>query len=183
LTNRVCFCLFHGLNDPNKLLLIFLVGETPASGVNRAAFRSAWRYAAELKGDPLPICPTPDCIGIVGPSFSGSLGGLRSLIDDLKKESDAEREAHPNDANVVADPKDIFLISGTATSPPEISHLPFHFCTAIGNDSNLLKALINFKEGVLWPGESGRVALLVEAETGYGAQVSKEIEGQPKAQD
>ena len=69
--------------DPAKdLLLVFLVGETPTSGISRVAFNRAWTYATTLADGELPICGnSKPCIGILGPNFTGSMASLRLLLD------------------------------------------------------------------------------------------------------
>src|SRR5207244_179813 len=82
---------------PEKdLLMVFLVGETPTDGINRAAFNQAWDYAVNLVDTPLPICGNArdnpkSCVAILGPSFTGSLPSLKLLLDNRPpKSSDHE---------------------------------------------------------------------------------------------
>src|ERR1035437_851178 len=107
---------------PEKdLLLVFLVGEAPTSGINRVAFDRAWTYASELGSEPLPICQkarsnSKSCIAILGPSFTGSLPSLKLL---LERKSAAKRY-------------ETFVISGAITGEdPSTLKLPAetHFCT------------------------------------------------------
>lgn len=180
--------LFHGTADPNQLLFVFLVGETPTSGINRVAFRQAWKYAAALKTDSLPVCPaapasaagpssgaqSPNpCIGILGPSFSGSVAPFLTLLDDLQNES---AETGP------PSPGQIFLISGSTTSPPAISRSSLYFCTAVESDKAALNALRQYLAAADLPLERQSSAVLVEAETGYGSEISKEISKDPQSE-
>src|SRR5579862_6981281 len=81
------------LRDPQdrKLLLIFLVGETPTTGIHKAAMFSAldqmarfypWdsKHAELPPGFPQVSDPTA-ALSIMGPSFSGSATALRFVID------------------------------------------------------------------------------------------------------
>ncbi|HUA83754.1 MAG TPA: hypothetical protein VMB85_07835 [Bryobacteraceae bacterium] len=58
-----------------QALLIFLVPETPTSGLSRTAFYAAMNIADAL-------APRGSSIGIVGPSFSGSLHSLDSALNE-----------------------------------------------------------------------------------------------------
>jgi hypothetical protein len=57
----------------NNLLFVFLIGETPTTGINGVAFRIARAYMRAF-GDP------PE-VRIVGPTFSGSYYSLSQLIE------------------------------------------------------------------------------------------------------
>lgn len=59
--------------DP-ELLLIFLAGEKPTSGIDREQFRNARAYMKALQRDPEEVL-------IQGPTFSGSFYSLRKLIE------------------------------------------------------------------------------------------------------
>jgi hypothetical protein len=155
--------LFRRRADPNqldlsnRLLLVFLVGETPTSGINRVAFHNAWNYATNLKTKDLNICPSGavSCMGILGPSFSGSVPSLSRLLD-------------------VAGPlgtksgDDIFVISGAVTSPPPVTG--FHFCTTVESDKSALAA---FKDYLYQVSKGGLFAFLAEDETEYGEKFTE----------
>jgi hypothetical protein len=74
--------------DPQRreLLLTFLVGEEPTSGIHKLAFSSALEQATELSWE-LRSCsaddPTGPCnkIGLLTPYFSGSADSLRRTLD------------------------------------------------------------------------------------------------------
>ena len=169
--------LFRGQTKPDRLLLVFLVGETPTSGINRIAFHNAWNYATNLKNKNLGICP-PDagdqCMGILGPTFSGSVFSLSRLLCQAVVNQTASWETEP-DCNSkltewLEDP--IFVISGAATSPPPVKG--FHFCTTVERDDNALVAFRHYL-GCRPGSKPGQFALLVEDETGYGDMLSKAI--------
>lgn len=166
--------LFHGLTDPNRLLIVFLVGESPTSGVNRTAFHNAWEYATALAehGDAPPICPDdkPRCLAILGPSFSGSVASLEDLLRQHQCCDPAPKHTQF--------PSRVFVISGSTTSPPAMSIPPpseLHFCTAVENDTNSFLSLENYLQAVAVLQRDDPSALLIEAETGYGAEVSRSI--------
>lgn len=110
-----------------KLLVVFVIGETPTWGINRTAFRDALDQIAWLKGwlaadaehkePPAHLVdrfkaesiPSPlNEIRIVGPTFSGSVPSLRNAIEEWRR-SLATRLQVP----VVPS---IRIVSGTATS-------------------------------------------------------------------
>jgi hypothetical protein len=149
--------LFRHRVDPRRLLLVFLVGETPTSGINRIAFHNAWNYATKLKTGNLNICPSGadlQCMGILGPSFSGSVSSLKRLLPDPVLNSEPT--------------KPIFVISGAVTGPPPDPG--FDFCTTVESDMN---ALLAFKKYLGSKGE--RFAFLVEDETGYGENLTADV--------
>lgn len=65
--------------DP-RLLFVFLVADTPTSGVDGAQFRNAVAHIDDICGTPRG-CVDDGRIRIVGPTFSGSLASLRRLTD------------------------------------------------------------------------------------------------------
>jgi hypothetical protein len=144
------------------LLLVFLVGETPTSGINRAAFEKAWTYATKLGDTELPVCHNAKpCVAIVGPSFTGSLPSLKLLLEGAS-----------------ATGYESFVISGAVTGDdPSTRNLPAkaHFCTTIETDANrwqvLQQLLTSLSKWAFW--ESGgeplkHFAILGEDETEYG---------------
>lgn len=148
--------LFRGRGDPHKLLLVFLIGETPTSGINRIAFSKARSYAASLKTTELPICQGAPCSGILGPVFTGSLASLRLLLEE-----ESSLPARPT-----------FVVSGTITGAGRDS-LPLkdtHFCSTIERGDNTRAAFLEYlKMRSLFGGDvSDQFAYLVEDETAYG---------------
>ncbi len=156
--------LFRHSDDPERLFLIFLVGETPTSGVNRKAFIKAREYVRELgeKGVNLPICGGVDCEAILGPSFTGSLPSLKRLLNS--DEDKRPRETQP--------PK--IVISGSvsgATAETKGYLAPAHFCTTLAPEDERQYALSQYlPESILagTPTGSPLFAYLREDETAYG---------------
>jgi hypothetical protein len=85
------------LSDPSSVLYIFLVGETPTSGVDGLQIQRAFHYEDELKNvtENSHAFQQPtfarsfralDAISIIGPTFSGSAFPLRQAIDLELKE-------------------------------------------------------------------------------------------------
>jgi hypothetical protein len=135
-------------DDGNKrLLVVFLVGETPTRGVNKTALRDAldeiawlsrWKLndspppqyltdgtcltkGPSLAGNPVDPCPNRHEIRIVGPSFSGSAASIRNTLTEWL---DVQGNY----------PVKIHIVSGTATAvgdqldiqPDESTRVDFH---------------------------------------------------------
>jgi len=163
---------------PEKdLLMVFLVGETPTDGINRAAFNQAWDYATNLANTPLPICGNArndpkSCVAILGPSFTGSLPSLKLLLDNRSAKSPGHQT---------------FVISGAVTGEdPSTATLPenTHFCTTIETDQNrwavFTQVLNHLSKASFWDA-TGEVpkhfALLGEDQTEYGNLQKVVIDG------
>ena len=74
------------------LLLVFLVGETPTSGVHKLALRSALLQIKDLsakKKDLSPTAPTHEPILVMGPYFTGSAPSLQATLKEWNKEEGA----------------------------------------------------------------------------------------------
>lgn len=86
----------------NNLLFVFVIGETPTTGINGVAFRIARAYMRAF-GD------APE-VRIVGPSFSGSYYSLSQLIEDdyLRSTKQQGQRAPPSPRYIVR--------TGSATS-------------------------------------------------------------------
>jgi hypothetical protein len=157
--------LFRGLNDPHQLLLVFLVGETPTSGINRVAFRSAWVYADALKNRELPICQKRpnegSCMGILGPTFTGSLASLRLLLD------------WKNNWTGGSTPAAVAVISGAVTGVLGNPLAPSHFCTTLETDYQKQAVLFDYTANI----SPRQFAFLEEDETAYGARRLFELDG------
>ncbi len=170
--------LFRERENPEHLLLVFLVGETPTSGVNRIAFLKAWKYREDLETDPpLPMCTDPSahvpprCAAILGPSFTGSLPSLKRLLAELKISAEPKISTGlkplPKNQSVKQFPTTV-IISGAVTGiqPGEsVASLdPAHFCTTLETQTNRRAAL----EEYLGPERFKSFAELREDETLYG---------------
>lgn len=70
------------------LLLVFLTGETPSSGINKVAFAKAVRYIQKLRSKVEEVGMKtddfkPDELRLAGPRFSGSLHALKVALLEL----------------------------------------------------------------------------------------------------
>jgi hypothetical protein len=128
--------VFRGVNAP--LLAVFLVGETPTSGVDREQFRHAACYANKLGKD-------AGMVGILGPFFSGSFKSLDRAMADVKMSASTR------------------IVSGTTTSRKLVQGFSGHdFRAAVEDDESAYCFLLEQFQG--WE----RVAVLSEDGTGYG---------------
>jgi hypothetical protein len=142
--------LFRDANETRKrLLVVFLVGETPTEGVHKRAFESALKQA-----NAPPFSPGLSQIKVLGPSFSGS-GTSMSLA--IREWATASNGSAP----------DVEIISGSATgiTKGRFEHnvgITYH--TTIIPDESSMDALLS------WLGESQgqNVAILSEENTLYG---------------
>jgi hypothetical protein len=113
--------LFRDRTQP-RLLIVFVVGETPTSGVNKAALRDALDQVTWLNGwqtsehQPAQHLVTmfqkaanASVIRIVGPTFSGSAASLRNALDDWRHYSTLK-------VPTPGDPLSVNIVSGTATA-------------------------------------------------------------------
>jgi len=136
--------------------VVFLVGETPTWGVRTKQLGAALARIP-LEGPPLAhVVP----LKLLGPTFSGTAASLRAALFNWGA---------------------FELVSGTATSP----NLPglfrgalTHFSATVPNDDDLINAMLEY----LRPrgGETGRIAILSEAGTAYGKNVSGTKEQAPR---
>ncbi len=99
-----------------RLLVVFLVGETPTAGVHKEALLSALRQIDRLSG------PNNSTIKILGPAFSGSAESMESTLRDWL----AERGQQQNGI-AKAHKLEITIVSGSATAAP-IASSPSENC-------------------------------------------------------
>jgi hypothetical protein len=160
---------------PDELLVVWIVGETPTTGISKTAFARAIADHSTVVGNPpadaeLIPCdeevPT-DIVGantapvrILGPTFSGSVPSLDRAIRAWK--------ACVGNVNPAPD---ITIISGSATAVPlagkafAIGDAPFH--ATVASDDSALTALLDYLREIHHVGID-EVALLTEANTDYG---------------
>jgi len=158
--------LFRDPQD-RKLLLIFLVGETPTTGIHKQAMFSALEQMAQFyPWDPehgnLPsefpaVSEGADTLRIMGPAFSGSAASLSFVLDKW-------HESHSNIPN-----ERFQIISGSATAIDSswISQAAQHqetFQATVPPDSETLQAIACYIDGLGYP----KIAILTEGNTAYG---------------
>ncbi len=146
-------CFLH-----HKPLFVFVVGETPTGGVRKKQFRNTLRILREIRG-PQTLTPgvVPQPLRILGPSFSGSLDSLASLLHQDADQHSGKDPLAP-----------VFVYSGTVTSRSAIDRFKQgHFVSFLENDDYSIAQFIRFAgtQGFL----SNEIAVLSEDETEYGS--------------
>lgn len=152
--------LFRRQNDDKTvdLRLLYVVGELPTSGVQRAALRAALRERRFLLDSVTTI--SPHQVRIVGPTFSGSSLSLRQVLDEAP-----ENGLMPEDT--------VTVVSGSASSYGNLATLSsstgpvIRFAATVHPNESLTRAL---RQSVLRPLgiPDQEVALLQESSTQYG---------------
>ncbi|MGO8815164.1 MAG: hypothetical protein ACLQVG_10980 [Terriglobia bacterium] len=162
--------LFRDPQD-RRLLLIFLVGETPTAGIHKEALFSALGqmsqfYPWDSKHSELPpgfpqvdSAVLPEAFRILGPSFSGSAESLRLVLEKW-------RESRSSFAQVRFQ-----IISGTATgidsswiAQAAVRQETFH--ATVPPDSETLPAVACYIAGL--SNRNNKIAILTEGNTAYG---------------
>jgi hypothetical protein len=71
----------NGASSKPTVLYVFLVAEASTAGIHGTQFSNAVQYVQQVckKSGDYAGCPTGNNIGILGPTFSGSLASLRAL--------------------------------------------------------------------------------------------------------
>ena len=160
--------LFRGTGRPEELVLVFLVGETPTSGIQREAMSAALDAIAKChsrEAQGIGGCENGE-IRILGPFFSGSTDSLRNSLF-VRKETDTRFK----------------IISGAATvennksmlnSPPRSS-----FAATVISDETLRSTFYEFLQRHIDPQHAGEVALFIEGGTVYGRSGSSVVQNDP----
>lgn len=158
----------------HRLLVVFVVGETPTSGIHKPALRKALQQSCELHNAFVSSLHAADCgnncppppINIMGPAFSGSEDSIAYAIHDWRSQG----SVGVGGTNCSA--AKIRMISGSATS---IDQKGFHdsdnidFKATIISDKAALSGLSDWIQKRGLGSRSGeRVAILAESNTGYG---------------
>ncbi len=152
-------CYLH-----HKPLFVFIVGETPTGGVRKSQFRNTLQILREIRGPQAVASGVQhqSLLRILGPSFSGSLDSLASLLHE-------DTNIHSLQAPFAP----VFIYSGTVTGRgamdrfnSEIAPAQGHFASFLENDDYSLAQFILFArtEG-FGPDE---IAVLSEDGTEYG---------------
>lgn len=155
--------LFRDRRGGNRLLLLFLAGETPTGGIHKVAFQHALWQIEQLDGwrKSKPEEATEKELRIVGPCFSGSDASLATLIREWISE--------------YLTPPKVRIISGSAIAVKDAllnqnGKVSF-YATVIERERAECKFYEYIKEINSWSnqGDDGpRVAVLSEAGTASG---------------
>jgi hypothetical protein len=131
--------------NPGRGLLstVFLVGESPKSGIARESFRNALQVIRAA-------VPEGETVRILGPTFSGSAESLKLALREVPRAEVISGSATATDLE-----KDL-------NDPPRAS-----FCRTVVPDQILQRHAYEFLEEKMgW--DPTKVALLIEADTAYG---------------
>jgi len=161
--------------DGGKLLVLFLVGETPTRGIHKTAFRNALDQIQRL---PTWLTAPHAPIRVLGPTFSGSADSLaialRNWLDELNE----------NDRELAR----VKIISGSATAIDKRKFLSFvshdekvTFYATVPYEPDAWCAFMNYlvqinagaAQGVEDLDQSPTIAILSETNTIYGQVVRK----------
>jgi hypothetical protein len=144
--------------EKNKLLILFLVGETPTYGVNQTVLLSALDQIAELSAGQTQI-------RLLAPLFSGSQDSLEFTLQKWLNKVGPQFRPH------------LKLISGSATAVDrnKFRHYigdqgEFH-ATVLPSDF-ITDSFIKYLKQL--DPKAGKIALLTEGNTAYGSAVRKE---------
>jgi hypothetical protein len=153
-----------------RLLLLFIVGERPTTGIHKRALRSAldqtawlsrWRSASEQAIDPFlsvipPVAADSDApeLRLMGPTYSGSADSLAFTLRTWLDSS-----------NLVAKPR-ITIVSGSATAiePGQFSAPIDYRMTTIPITATVFAKFVMSA----FKAKPDEIALLSEANTAYG---------------
>ena len=157
----------------NNLLFVFLIGETPTTGINGVAFRIARAYMRAL-GD------APE-VRIAGPSFSGSYYSLSQLIegDHIRVNQQQVQRAPPSPRYIVR--------TGSATSvdgADALKHTPRVDIRVNGIGENSKDHTRHFESvrdelGI----NSRQTAILAEDDTAFSRQFGRSPDKKGRSQE
>lgn len=158
--------------------LVFLVGESPTLGINRASFRAAGELGLQLKlacpapktspaGAPLTAQVGTTVLKLIGPSFSGSAQSLGEALTQLWDRSPPPFDSIRIESPSVSDPK---FKQHLGLKPPLSEQL--RYATHILN-SEQIQAMVYSQFG-----PSARIAWFTESRTGFGATVEEQASAQ-----
>ena len=165
-----------------KLLLLFLVGETPTSGIHKAAFSNALDQILALPewlGE-----RTKPKIRILGPTFSGSIVSLEIALNQGIETVFTRTQQRP----------DVQIVTGTATAINQDEFIKqigqigqignsasVTFNSTVPPDGEAERAFTNYliESGGISTGTGedprSEIAYLIESNTGYGQEVRDEL--------
>jgi hypothetical protein len=149
-----------------KMLLAFLVPETPTAGLDRELFAKAIQYRYALQKGELKI---------LGPSFSGSATSLRLALADAAFGTNSPN-LNDQRCEISAKPERRFrIVSGSATNPKNSSLLN---CPALGSTYRAARTSDNMTD--IWlqrwleSHQFTNLAILSESDTAYGDSFGRE---------
>ena len=150
----------------HRLLLVYLIGETPTSGIHKEPFRKALGQVCELRGLFKSAFPRVDCgdncppVSVLGPTFSGSQDSLMFALHDWRVQDKRCSGVK------------FRIISGSATTIDQSRFQKsdnLDFAATMIPDRLLMRELSGWiQEHGLGTSHGDRVAILSESNTAYG---------------
>jgi hypothetical protein len=138
-------------------LVVFVVGEEPTNGIHRTQFRNAAAWIAKLQGKQGSDGVLPS--RILGPSFSGSIPSLASLIHDLRTSSDEKIQVYSGN---VSGPRALEWFQSAVD--PGVAFASFQL-----SDDVLLNQFCAYLRRSKF--HLSRLAIISEDQTAYGSEV------------
>ena len=156
--------LFRSITDSRRLLVVFIVGETPTAGVHKAALKNALNQIQPACHRETPTAKCEYIFRLLAPSFSGSSESLVNAINSWKTRFLRTK---------------LVIVSGSATViqkeafEQKFKNVAPTFDSMVTGDSERLEA---FKRFLAERGISSRhTAILTEGNTLLGAEVREAI--------
>ncbi|MBO0719784.1 MAG: hypothetical protein J2P41_03125, partial [Blastocatellia bacterium] len=161
--------LFRNIKpEDHRLLLLFLVGETPTTGIHKEAFSNSLDQLARLHAAGIlqPAEAGNWHIRVLGPSFSGSATSLalsfKEFFDKRMLSAGAKVQVISGSATAI-DKNDMLCLTGN------YSRVTFN--TTVPLDTDVQKAFIKYLvdiHAIDRTAEEPQIAILTEANTDYG---------------
>jgi hypothetical protein len=203
-TTKPGLILFRGAEDTNELLILFIVGEVPTSGVSKLALSSALEQIADLSSivsspssqpSDTQSCPPQSMrVGMLGPGFTGSVPSLRLVLQAFSEwTGDAPRQKTKH--NQAMAPLCLTVISGNAAGVNQnefASGLSLNTkrltlgttgFTATINPNLAVKAALLDLLHEKFEAKSHDIAILRESDTAFGSQFASSVGTWPEYVD
>lgn len=154
-----------------QVLYVFVVAETPTTGINGQQFRNAADYVQALCSNVGAAgCASWDRIRIFGPTFSGSLSSLVRLTSTVKNQPDGERQPFTAYSGTVSSSSAIEKQGLPYTCDPE-KPCPLIFRTFVHDTESALRQFVldAINNGEIQCTQRPEIAILTETNTAYGS--------------
>jgi hypothetical protein len=172
-------------------LFVFLVSDTPTTGVNGKQFENALAYIGDVCGPATNCGENP--ITIIGPSFSGSLASLRHLTE-LRHEDFYAYSGTVSSACAVSDQgllgKEEILKPDWCSASPDTAHLrpvaagdKLQFISFMHYTEDALASFTKWLQTIRTEDQHCDIAIFSEAGTTYGVVGQLLKDNQPRASD
>jgi hypothetical protein len=176
--------LFRNITpEDRRLLILFLVGETPTTGIHKDAFSNALGQIVRLHDAGIATAAQNGSlkVRVLGPSFSGSATSLALSLKEFfeKKEQSARTNVQIISGSATAINKnDILSLTGNTSNVT--------FNTTVPPDTDVKKAFIQYlcQIGAIDDqAEEPQLAILTEANTDYGQKSNPQADTDTGAND